>query len=195
MRKTTNTEREPRLDWLFGGNPRAIENQEAQGQSELVNSDQLPAKANSYGNINPVEQYEKMGIKVIGQTDGDELFLDVVLPEGWKKQATDHSMWNNLVDDKGRVRAMFFYKAAFYDRDSFINFKTRYETSCDFSDKTSMTYIAKDTATGEVIYKAPIMTRDCNDPDYFKNQDAFQAQCRGYLDTNFPDWNDINAYW
>ncbi len=35
-------------------------------------------------------------------------------------------MWNELVDDKGRVRASFFYKGAFYDRDAFINFNTRY---------------------------------------------------------------------
>jgi len=58
----------------------------------------------------------------------------VELPIGWKKRSTGHSMWNDLVDDKGRVRATFFYKAAFYDRDAFINFERRY----DFRTVTSL---------------------------------------------------------
>lgn len=101
---------------------------EARGQMELVNSSQLPSKMNSYSKDNSklLEIYEKLGIKVLGQSKGDNLFLDVVLPEGWKKRGTSHSMWNELVDDKGRVRATFFYKAAFYDRDAFINFNKRY---------------------------------------------------------------------
>lgn len=28
----------------------------------------------------------------------DDLFLEASLPEGWKKVATDHAMWANLVD-------------------------------------------------------------------------------------------------
>ena len=38
MKKTTNTEKEPRFEWLLGGNPNAIEQQEKQGQQELVAS-------------------------------------------------------------------------------------------------------------------------------------------------------------
>lgn len=111
--------------------------QERRGQSELINSTdkdnvfnlcQLPSKWNT-GKENSLalkEQYEAMGIKVIGDSKGDKLFLDVELPIGWQIKNTDHSMWNELVDDKGRVRATFFYKAAFYDRDAFINFDRRY---------------------------------------------------------------------
>ena len=43
------------------------------------------------------------------------------MPNGWKKQATDHSMWSELIDDKGKVRATIFYKAAFYDQRAFLN--------------------------------------------------------------------------
>src|SRR6185436_8068032 len=43
-----------------------------------------------------------------------------------KKIATDHSMYTDLVDDKGRVRASIFYKAAFYDRKADISFKRRF---------------------------------------------------------------------
>ncbi len=105
---------------------------EKRAQNEIVNSSQLPRKWNGSRNLRSLkEQYELMGIKVIGDSKDDQLFMDVVLPEGWKIQHTDHAMWNQLVDNNGRVRARFFYKGAFYDRDAHINFQTRY--SYDYS--------------------------------------------------------------
>lgn len=128
MTKVSNTTEEainnPLLGLIAGMN---IEGQEKRGQTELVNSTQLPSKHGGHGEKGSAfMQYEKMGIKVISITKGDELFCDVQLPEGWKKRSTGHSMWNELVDNKGRVRATFFYKAAFYDRDAFIHFERRF---------------------------------------------------------------------
>jgi len=67
------------------------------------------------------EAYERWGIEIIGETEGDDLFYDVILPDGWKKEATGHSMWTKLVDENGDVKAQIFYKDAFYDRDALIN--------------------------------------------------------------------------
>jgi len=122
MKKVTNTPENPNFEWLCGGNPNAIEAQEKRGQDELAKSCQLPAKINSGGSETKSE-YEKLGIKVIGVSKGDNLFLDVELPEGWKVQPTTHSMWSNLLDDKGNEIASIFYKAAFYDMAAFINIK------------------------------------------------------------------------
>lgn len=194
-KKTKNTEKEPHIDWLFGMNPRAIENQEATGQQELVESQQLPRKCNFPRGINAAEQYHKMGIKVFTSSKGDDLFLGVKLPNGWKKEATNHSMWNNLVDDKGRVRATFFYKAAFYDRDSFINFSTRYKCDCDFSEKGFLGYRVWDCEKNEVVFNAGKMADNYDDPNYFKIQDDLQKQCKDFLNNNFPQHEDINAYW
>jgi hypothetical protein len=58
----------------------------------------------------------------------------VKLPEGWHIKATDHSMWSNLVDDKGRNRASIFYKAAFYDREAFLSFNRRFSMSYIIAD-------------------------------------------------------------
>lgn len=104
---------------LILGNPAAIESQEARGQSQLVESQQLPRKG--------IEALEKLGVKVIHRHGHDSLFCDVELPQGWTKRATDHSMWSELVDDKGQVVASIFYKAAFYDRDAFISVKGDYK--------------------------------------------------------------------
>ena len=58
---------------------------------------------------------------VDAQLPDDPLFVDAQLPDGWRVEATDHSMWSNLLDDQGMVRGSIFYKAAFYDRDAFMH--------------------------------------------------------------------------
>lgn len=195
MKKTNNTENNPQPQWLMGGNPNAIEAQEAEGQKELVASLQLPRKCNSPRGINTATQYHKMGIKVFTTSKGDDLFLGVKLPDGWKKEATDHSMWNNLLDDKGRVRATFFYTAAFYDRDAFVNFSTRYNWNSNYEDKDNVSYFVKDNSTGKIVFETEKMSRDVKQPDYFKIQDELQNQCKQFLKDKFPEHEDINAYW
>jgi len=101
-------------DFETAATPGGIEKQEAQGQKDFVASESLPRKC-------PKQELEKLGF-VFGETiDGvSGLFVQVKMPKGWKKQATDHSMWSELVDETGKVRASIFYKAAFYDRDAFL---------------------------------------------------------------------------
>ncbi len=192
MKKATNTENNPMPQWLMGGNPNAIESQEAEGQKELINSLQLPLKCNSPRGINAAEQYHKMGINTFTGSKGDDLFLGVKLPTGWKKEATDHSMWNNLIDDKGRVRATFFYKAAFYDRDAFVNFNHRYIKTQEFVDVKCVNnydkfYCVKDQATDQIIFKTDV-TKQYSDSN-------LESQCIDFLKANYPDYEDLNAYW
>lgn len=122
-----NTSRTPNPEWLMGANPDAIIRQEKQGQQELVNSTQLPLKLNDRDKTDTaLVEYAKMGIIVTGWTKVDELFGTFILPKGWKKVATDHDMYVDLVDDKGRVRASIFYKASFYDRKADIRLNRRF---------------------------------------------------------------------
>lgn len=125
MKKVTNTTKRPMFSWLLGGNPKAIEQQEAEGQKEITiptkerNCIQLPLKINSGGD----DGYERLGIKFKKSIEGDDLFGMYEVPNGFKTIATDHNMWNDLLNEKDEVVASFFYKAAYYDRDAFINFK------------------------------------------------------------------------
>ncbi len=111
----------------------AIVGQEARSQRDLCNSATLPIK---YGDGNNKEEYmkelEKLGIQVTGTED--DLFYNVVLPEGWKIEPTDHYLWSHLVDAKGRKRASIFYKAAFYDRDAFLRFERRFSINREVDD-------------------------------------------------------------
>lgn len=213
------------LDALFTGDMSgAIERSETREQEIVVKNQRLPIKTNNmsvpydirkigitknmdYNKQFEIErennkqwtkqQYEKMGIKII---DGyDDLFLNVILPEGWKIKATDHSMWNELIDNENRKRISFFYKGAFYDRDAFSNFEHRYTFSeMPFDEyKTNATY--EDRKAKEwygIVY-------DCGKEifrtDGFLNKqygdDVLIDACKHYLNKHYPLWEDINAYW
>lgn len=92
-----------------------IEGQERAGSRQLVNSDRLPS---DHGDDAP---WLELGF-TFGEADPDDpLFMPATLPEGWKRQATDHSMGSVIVDTLGRERVSIFYKAAFYDRKAHMN--------------------------------------------------------------------------
>ena len=208
---------------------KAIENQEKRGQQDVVRNHRLPIMVNHgipdeyrfkgitrdmmdyrerkrIADANKAEftkmQYERMGIKVIDKFN--DLFYSVELPEGWTIEATDHSMWNNLIDNKGRKRASFFYKAAFYDRDAFINFCHRYSYGTFPFDyyKTDATYEERKfkpwrlflTDSGKHIKRLKEIT-PATDEEYFAIDDTMREIGRAYLNENYPGWEDINSYW
>ena len=92
---------------IVASTPGGIEAQEKAGQLALVASTDMP------------KELDRAAFEALGFTFGepvDELFVTATLPPGWKRQATDHSMWSKIVDEQGRERVAIFYKAAFYDR-------------------------------------------------------------------------------
>ncbi len=109
-KKITNTATQERV--LADGLPFVIEASEAAGQRQLVESCQLPVECLHDGR----GELEAAGVVFGEPCEDDPLFCVAQLPAGWKKRGTDHSMWSDLIDDEGRVRATIFYKAAFYDR-------------------------------------------------------------------------------
>ena len=214
---------------MEGENPsKAIENQERRGQQSVVRNQRLPKKLNDHSvprevRWNGVEdsmeweernrivtqnnieytkqQYEKMGITIVKEYD--DLFWSVSLPECWKIEATDHSMWNNLFDNNGRKRANFFYKAAFYDRDAFINFDTRYHATVDHVADANSNYevwkssdyqgTVKDGET--VIFSTECVPATGSYDGDDKVKDALQKKLDQYMEANYPDYKNIHAYW
>ena len=110
---TNTAKQDPLIHFVNAMGGGGIEAQEAQGQRQLVNSQQLPA-------VGDWEGLTKLGVVRGEHVDGDEMFVHAELPQGWTKRATDHSMWSELLNEKEERVALIFYKAAFYDRDAFI---------------------------------------------------------------------------
>lgn len=93
----------------------AIEAQERRGQEQLVASQVLP---------NPTQRFERdaraeieaLGVVFGEPVEGDPLFVQATLPDGWARRGSEHDMWSYVVDERGEERIAVFYKAAFYDR-------------------------------------------------------------------------------
>lgn len=189
MKTVRNTEKTMSLpeflarDMATGGH--AIEHQEAQGQKELVNSDVLPRKLRYVTQ----EQLQSLGFEFLGEVPDDELFQYVKLPEGWMKKSTNHSMWSILVDEKGRERASIFYKAAFYDRDAFLNMTQRFMVTSEYRGDSphdqSCFIVVKDS--GKVI------------KDFGERENLFDASkmdtAKKWLSENYPEHENVTAYW
>jgi hypothetical protein len=196
MKKVTNTSKNPNPEWLFGGNPNAIENQEAEGQKELVNSDVLPVDIDKYSKYDGKEILENLGFKFLGVVEGDEIFQNVEFPNGWKKEPTDHSMHSNLVDDKGRIRGNIFYKAAFYDRSAHMNLKCRYNYEFDYEAEEKngiITSHAKDY-DGTVIFSTESEIKKEGEARYTLSE-KHNNIVKEWLDKNYTDWKNPEKYW
>lgn len=174
----------------------AILNQEARGQRKLVNADVLPREC-------PRAALESLGF-VFGK-EVDSLFVEVNMPSGWRKEATDHSMWSNLVDPQGRKRGSIFYKAAFYDRTAHMHLSARYSyhnepvLGWDNSENSQYHAVVKDC--GQPIWHTEqIEAKPSGDNReelmaWYARKDKLDNQAAAYLDENYPDWRNPLAYW
>lgn len=147
------------------------------------------------------DQYTKMGIQVIAEYD--DLFYSVVLPEGWTVNSVD-SLWNSVKDSKGRERISFFYKGAFWDRDAFCNFNTRYgfsvmpfdnyNSDASYDERKLKPWTVYATDCSKNIATVTVYTPKDN-KDYLNSDEILRKEGIKYLDQHYPDWKDINAYW
>ncbi len=102
------------------GASESIEYLEAEGQQELIESTVLPTVI--VGATQP--EFEALGFTFGEEVPGDPLFRAATLPEGWKREGSDHAMWSYVVDETGQQRVAIFYKAASYDRKAHMSLVT-----------------------------------------------------------------------
>lgn len=148
---------------------------EKMAQTELVSSASIPVKGNSYGSGDTEwDVLTKWGVKVLKPEDKWMWICE--LPPGWKKERTDHSMWSNLVDNQGRVRATMFYKSTFgFTEDAFVSTSTRFSTCYerDDWDDEKAPYIPVIKDGGKIVWRGTGFTGETHDA-----MKARYAKCR-----------------
>lgn len=176
---------------IEGDASKGIEFQEADGQRSFVSSETLPTDMG--GDTKAV--LEAAGAKFLDVIEDDPIFQYVELPEGWKKVATGHSMWSDLVDNKGRKRAGIFYKAAFYDRSAHISVNRRYGISIDYNRLDAEKVAVAMVTDGDAV----IFTTDSvgfeDDKARYDAEDKALALAVAWLNEHYPNWEDASAYW
>ena len=163
--------------------PGGIELQEAQGQQKLVASQMIPKE------IRGATRDQLQAIGFVFGDDCDELFVNCQLPVGWTKKATTHSMHSDLLDEKGRVRAGIFYKAAFYDRRAEMGMMARYRVNSYAGDSDKVYQVeVQDAGT-------PIKSFGEYEKEDYKKHDVLTAQAESWLTKTYPDWKNCMVYW
>jgi hypothetical protein len=170
---------------LIASTPGGIEQQEAQGQRELVESSIIPK------NIRGATREDLTALGFNFGADADDLFVTCELPVGWTKRATDHSMHSDLLDEQGRQRAGIFYNAAFYDRCAYMSMNRRYGVST-YNDGSSDQMRRVDiTDGGTRIFKEFGEAK----ADDYAGRDALEEAATAALTEQFPEWRNPLAYW
>lgn len=182
-----------------------IEAQEKAGQLEQAEKQTLPMDLGQRWDKSPDAAakarapWEALGFKFGNPVEG--IFVEATFPKGWKKQPTDHSMWSDIVDEKGRKRGAIFYKAAFYDRSAHARLECRFGISQEYpEDRTAPTTVYVKDANGVAQFKVTgLQMPDWSNRDEAKKRDdkieEARAACLQYLKTNFPEHDSPLAYW
>lgn len=192
MSEITNTKKNPRINLLAAmalGVGESIEMSEQRGQAEIVQSTLLPADMQGER-----EKFEKVGFKFGNVVKGDRLFIEATMPEGWKKERTDHPMWSKLVDEKGNERAMVFYKAAFYDRSAHMSLSSRFKITGPFEGEINATQCTAkviDLKHNVVLHE---VTRE-EGPEKWQSADGNAREAAfAWLKENRPNYSDSLAW-
>ena len=180
---------------MKGGNPTDfIEQMEAEGTREAAKSMMLPYPRGEGTRLS----YEALGFVFGPQVEGDPLFCHATFPEGWSVQTTEHDMYNDLVDAKGRVRGNYFYKAAFYDRKAELRgLVRRYEIRQDWDVKRpAFRFYVIDNATNETLFhcsgvEQPELSYSAREAA----EELVRDQAKDWLEANSPDYMNPLAYW
>jgi hypothetical protein len=188
------------LSLLSGDQEQAILGQERQGQAELVGSTVLPTDIQGDGR----RALEVAGVVFGKRVAGDPMFTEATLPEGWRKVATSHDMWSDLLDDLGRVRARIFYKASWHDRSSHMSVEARYGVRTEY-EKRSGECAWHENGTRAVVLDGG---HPGSDTRLFatawqypkKGNDRWHApeprkEAETWLAKHFPRHKEPNAYW
>jgi hypothetical protein len=176
-------------NFMVAATPGGIERQEADEQRKAVAVQRLPINgtisAKYDGKDTPRALWENLGF-VFGEKH-DDIFVNVTFPAGWKLKPTDHSMWSDLLDDKGRKRAAMFYKGAFYDRSAHIYMVTRFSHEADYT---------------VADYPRPVHVTDCGKGIHvvgsaanYSDGDRLGEVAKAWLTEKYPQWEDPTAYW
>ncbi len=140
--------------------------------------------------------FERMGVKFLGPNQ-NKLFVNVTLPEGWKfEPSKEDSRTVDLLDQNGRKRGYYWYKAAAYDEAAYGGLVRRYEVNNrNFDNYTrEVGYVLDKLNDRKVVFQTE--AKFAKDRDYFDDDSkTVNAVVKEWLKTNLPDYMDPCAYW
>lgn len=154
------------------------------------------------------------GVQIGEKLKDDELFTECKLPEGWAVKPTNHAMWCDLVDDKGRKRAAIFYKASIVGRKAHIDVLKRFSIVGRYeADEKCGEQLRVEDTDGVVVFTSKLYEfppeyaddearKELSDDETRKLWEAVDEiraeavkECEMWLKEHWPEWRDETMYW
>ena len=174
---------------FMSGEKNVIEHVEAEGQQKIINMVTLPKEMTP-----DREEWERLGFTFC-DIPGDDVLWQATLPEGWSIKATSHSMWSDIIDNKGRKRGSIFYKASFYDRKGSMRLRPRYEIKRVYSDDTESLSEVYFGSEEEKIFVAGQIDESVSYADQLEQSMRLHEIAFAYAKEHYPEWQSATAYW
>lgn len=166
------------------GEDNIVEHMEAEGQECVIRNTMMAKRM-----WPSREDFEQLGFS-FEDIPGDEVLCYATLPQGWSMKKTDHSMWNDIIDQNGMIRGSMFYKASAYDRNAHMDLNCRYYICSRYVDEDHLikeVYFGNEKEILFVAGQTPI--------DAYDDIEKLKALAKQYADENYPDWENVHAYW
>lgn len=171
------------------GTSNAIERMEKAGQEQFAQSDILPTADTSKPETEAA--LKALGFELGGKVPGDDMFRYAKLPKGWTRKPTDHAMYTDILDAKGRKRAVVGYKAAFYDRWVTFYFVHRFDFRQDY-DAPDTIIRGNVTDCGKVIHSFEMEKTKARNS--WSAMDELKLKANAWLTAKYPDFNPHALY-
>jgi hypothetical protein len=136
--------------------------------------------------------FETLGFKF---TDiNDSVLVDAILPDGWSIQPKENR-WNDLVDDKGRIRGSYYYCSKFYDRSGLMELNCRYCRTSKYIDpndfRSPVNVVVTDACKNDAIIFNAGQCQKIESDEWHRLREIAES----YLNSNWPEWEDPEKYW
>ncbi len=172
--------------------PTTIINDEEKGETkEFMNGFIMPRE------MHPTkEAFEKLGF-VFKDIPGDDVLCYGALPEGWSIRPTDQSTWHDIVDENGITRGDMFYRASSYDRDAHMKLFCRYRVRREIIDGETEIFFGNETEKLFVAGRVKIDFDASREEveSQFERTNMLIMKAQKFADENYPDWENVHAYW
>jgi len=160
-------------------------------QKALVSRLTLPREISRFHQVEWATLCERWGMRLLGNANADSLAVE--MPDGWLlRPAAQGSLWNLLLDGRGRQRASIFYRSMGSNATMYLD--SRYSLFSHYYDPTDHTVRIISAADGQRIFhefgRVPL-----HYPGYFSEVERIEQLGREWLDHEFPNWRDPFAYW
>lgn len=163
-------------------------------RKRIISFDRIPKKL-----LPEIKYWKQLGFYLYN-IDGDAVFYQAILPEGWYMQENGNSLRGiDIFDEKARIRGRIYYKASDFNPEAYAWLNPRYKLCEHFDYNKCMEEIYFGNKQ-EVLFFAGAIPKYNSVPEKIRPaiKEAKKLLIKAvnkYAEKHYPYWEDVMAYW